>query len=170
LFRWNSGYSAEQKTLRIPFRIILQRRKKLGILYRRTKNRSKLSEPRSKPFRGRETNSEFRSVEQEKKQTLGIPFRSMSRTKTRCQFCLRKQDFLSNQFFSCHSVPSTFFCGITETIPSLFRGIFSERNSVVNPSVVCNKRFCKKILLEECQRRQFFSSYFFISFTKLEIS
>jgi hypothetical protein len=26
-----------------------------------------------------------------------------------------------------------FFRGITETIPSLFRGIFSERNSVPNP-------------------------------------
>ncbi len=32
---------------------------------------------------------------------------------------------------------STFFRGITETIPSLFRGIFSERNSVPNPSY-CN--------------------------------
>jgi hypothetical protein len=31
-----------------------------------------------------------------KKQTLGIPFRSMSRTKTCCQFCLREEDFLSN--------------------------------------------------------------------------
>jgi hypothetical protein len=29
---------------------------------------------------------------------------------------------------------STFFRGITETVPSLFRGIFSERNSVPNPS------------------------------------
>jgi hypothetical protein len=29
---------------------------------------------------------------------------------------------------------STFFRGITEIIPSLFRGIFSERNSVPNPS------------------------------------
>ncbi len=29
---------------------------------------------------------------------------------------------------------STFFRGITETIPSLFRGICSERNSVPNPS------------------------------------
>ncbi len=29
---------------------------------------------------------------------------------------------------------STFFRGITETIPSLFRGIFSERNSVPNPT------------------------------------
>jgi hypothetical protein len=29
---------------------------------------------------------------------------------------------------------STFFRGITEIIPSLFRGIFSERNSVPNPT------------------------------------
>jgi hypothetical protein len=29
---------------------------------------------------------------------------------------------------------TTFFRGITESIPSLFRGIFSERNSVANPS------------------------------------
>jgi hypothetical protein len=29
---------------------------------------------------------------------------------------------------------STFFRGITESIPSLFRGIFSERNSVANPT------------------------------------
>ena len=28
---------------------------------------------------------------------------------------------------------STSFCGITEAIPSLFRGIFSKRNSVANP-------------------------------------
>jgi hypothetical protein len=28
---------------------------------------------------------------------------------------------------------STFFSGITEIVPSLFRGIFSERNSVPNP-------------------------------------
>ncbi len=30
----------------------------------------------------------------------------------------------------------TFFRGITETVPSLFRGIFSERNSVPNPTYV----------------------------------
>jgi hypothetical protein len=29
---------------------------------------------------------------------------------------------------------STFFRGITEIVPSLFRGIFSEGNSVPNPS------------------------------------
>ncbi len=71
------------------------------------KNRRKLSEFRSKPFRGRETNSEFRSVEQKKKQTLGILFRSMSQTKTHCQFCLLKQNFCKTNFFmSFRSVPS----------------------------------------------------------------
>jgi hypothetical protein len=30
---------------------------------------------------------------------------------------------------------SNFFRGITEPIPSLFRGIFSERNSVANPKI-----------------------------------
>jgi hypothetical protein len=36
-FRRNFGCSAEKKTLGIPFRIIPQRRKKLGILYCGTK-------------------------------------------------------------------------------------------------------------------------------------
>jgi hypothetical protein len=70
--------------------------------------RSEFPEFHSEPFRGRENNSEFRSVEQKYKQTLGIlfriiprkrqqlgiPFRSMSPTKTCCQFCLLGQDFL----------------------------------------------------------------------------
>jgi hypothetical protein len=34
LFQWNSGCSAEQKTLRIPFQTVPQRRKMLGILFR----------------------------------------------------------------------------------------------------------------------------------------
>jgi hypothetical protein len=34
----------------------------------------KFTEFRSEPFRGRENNSEFRSMDQKKKQTLGIPF------------------------------------------------------------------------------------------------
>jgi hypothetical protein len=38
---------------------------------------------------------------------------------------------------------STFFRGITETVPSLFRGIFSERNSVPNPK-------CGKVTLMKC--------------------
>jgi hypothetical protein len=29
---------------------------------------------------------------------------------------------------------NVFFCGITEIIPSLFREIFSERNSIPNPN------------------------------------
>ncbi len=66
------------------------------------KIRSKRSEFRSETFRGRENNSEFRSVEQKYKQTpgilfrtiprkrqqLGIPFQSMSRRKTCCQFSI----------------------------------------------------------------------------------
>jgi hypothetical protein len=52
-FRWNSGCSAEQK----------------------------ISEFRSEPFRRRENNSEFRSVEPNKKQTLGIPFQILQRKR-----------------------------------------------------------------------------------------
>ncbi len=37
---------------------------------------------------------------------------------------------------------STFFRGITETVPSLFRGIFSERNSVPNPIIQLRWRQC----------------------------
>jgi hypothetical protein len=37
---------------------------------------------------------------------------------------------------------SAFFRGITETIPSIFRGIFSERNSVPNP--ICKTFIGKK--------------------------
>ncbi len=45
------------------------------------KNRSKLSGFPSEPFSGRENNSEFRSVEPNKKQTLGIPFRTLQRKR-----------------------------------------------------------------------------------------
>ncbi len=64
-------------------------------------------------------------------------------------FCSIFRLFRSNSFFRrilFRSVPSfgmdsfaelgmsTFFHGITESVPSLFRGNFSERNSVPNPS------------------------------------
>ncbi len=52
-FRRNSGCSAEQKP----------------------------PEFRSEPFRGRENNTEFRSVEQKEKQTLGILFRTIPRKR-----------------------------------------------------------------------------------------
>jgi hypothetical protein len=45
------------------------------------KNISKLSEFPSERFSGREKNSEFRSVEQKKKNTLGIPFRTLPRKR-----------------------------------------------------------------------------------------
>jgi hypothetical protein len=88
----------------------------------------------------------FRTIPR-KRQQLGIPFRSMSRTKTCCQFCLLEQDFFYIIFFmQFPSVPSfgidSFvnfgmpgndpFPGRTEAVPSLIRGIFSERNSAAN--------------------------------------
>jgi hypothetical protein len=53
----------------------------------------------------------------------GIPFRSVP-------FRASELDLPRNS--ECLGM-SPFFRGITETIPSLFRGIFSERNSVPNP-------------------------------------
>ncbi len=64
------------------------------------KNRSKLLEFHSKPFRGRENNSEFRWQ------------------------LLRYRQIILLSYFCCF---------VKLTVPSLFRGIFSERNSVANP-------------------------------------
>jgi hypothetical protein len=83
----------------------------------------KLLEFRSEPFRGRENNSEFRSMKQKYKITLGIPFRTIP------SFGIDSSAWSSK----CLGI-STFFRGITETVQSLFRGIFSERNSVPNPT------------------------------------
>jgi hypothetical protein len=130
LFRQNSGRSSEQKTLGIPFRTIPQRRKMLGILYHGTnieansrnsvlnhsaeekttrnpvswnKNRSKHLEFCSEPFRGRENNSEFRSVEQKEPNSRNsVP--KLYPTKT---FCVLEQDFCTTNFFiPFPSVPS----------------------------------------------------------------
>ncbi len=54
----------------------------------------------------------------------GIPFRSVS---------FRASELALPRNTECIGM-STFFRGITEDVPSLFRGIFSERNSVPNPS------------------------------------
>ena len=53
----------------------------------------------------------------------GIPFRSVP---------FRASELALPRNSECLGM-STFFRGITEIIPSLFRGIFSERNSVPNP-------------------------------------
>jgi hypothetical protein len=54
----------------------------------------------------------------------GIPFRSVP---------FRFSELALPRKSECLGM-STFFRGIRETIPSLFRGIFSERNSVPNPT------------------------------------
>ncbi len=45
----------EMQILGIPFRTIPRKRSQLGINFRATKNKNKLSECRSEPFRGKET-------------------------------------------------------------------------------------------------------------------
>jgi hypothetical protein len=55
----------------------------------------------------------------------GIPFRSVP---------FRAPELVLPRNSECLGM-SAFFRGITETVPSLFRGIFSERNSVPNPSL-----------------------------------
>jgi hypothetical protein len=47
-----------EENLGIPFRTIPRKRTQLGIPFRATKNRNNLSDCRSEPFSGRETNSE----------------------------------------------------------------------------------------------------------------
>ncbi len=54
----------------------------------------------------------------------GIPFRSVP---------FRASELALPRNSECLGI-STFFRGITEAVPSLFRGIFSERNSVPNPT------------------------------------
>jgi hypothetical protein len=126
--------SAEEKTTRnsVPW-------KKYG---------SKLSEYRSEPFRGRETFSTQNSAAQNFNNSVRC---QSNQEAVRCEF--RKTSFFRGIPF--RSVPfraselalpqnseylgmSTFFRGITEIIPSLFRGIFSERNSVPNPTTSIN--------------------------------
>jgi hypothetical protein len=75
LFRRNSGCSAEQKTLRIPFQTISRKRKMLGI----------------------------QNVEQ-KKETIGIPFRTIPRRRNqlRILFCGTKIEENFWKFVSKH--------------------------------------------------------------------
>ncbi len=50
LFRQDSGFSAEQKTLGIPFQTILRKRKQLGIPFRGTKVEINIQNFVLKPF------------------------------------------------------------------------------------------------------------------------
>ncbi len=91
----------------IPFRTVLQRRRMLGILYHETKieansrnsvlNHSVKQKTLGIPFRTVPQRRKMLGIpfcEKKWQQTLGIPLRSMSRTRTCCLFCLLKQDFL----------------------------------------------------------------------------
>jgi hypothetical protein len=112
--------------LGIPFRTIPQKRTQLGIPFRATKKRNKPSECRSKPFRGRNQHhfvNLFCCCFVKLFFFRGIPFRSVP---------FRASESALPRNSECLGM-SALFRGITETVPSLFRGIFSERNSVSNP-------------------------------------
>ncbi len=102
-------------------------------------------------FRGTENNLEFRSVEQKQKHTLRIPFRILQRKRKQLGIPFRGKNIEANcrNSVSFCSIPS-FGMGSSEELglprnehflprnngndTSLFRGMFSERNSVPNPN------------------------------------
>ncbi len=78
LFRRNSGYSAEQKTLGIPFRTVSQRRKCSEFCT------MELSKFHSEPFRGRKNSSEFRPLNKIEANTWNsVPNHSAEEKSTR---------------------------------------------------------------------------------------
>ncbi len=110
------------------------------------KNRSKLSEFRSEPFRGRENNSEFRSAEQNRSKLS--KFRSLAfrrRKHTLSSVCwIRTNFFMWFRSVPSFGIDSSVKLGMPRNEPflpqnnrnrlSLFPGIFSEWNSVHSDS------------------------------------
>ena len=143
--------SIEQKykqTLRIAFQTLQRKRKQLGILFRgknikaNCQNSVPNHSPEEKPAQHKTRQPKIsiivfdvrviiEAVRCEFRKTSffhGIPFRSVP---------FRASELALPRNSECIGM-STFFRGITEIIPSLFRGIFSERNSVPNPSLTAN--------------------------------
>ncbi len=77
---------------------------------------------------------------------LGIPF---------CSVSFRASELALSRNSECLGM-STFFRGIIENIPSLFRGIFSERNSVPNPT---SRPLSEKSVSKICGNHSFGSSW-----------
>ncbi len=98
--------------------------------------RQKLLEFHSEPFLWREKPSEFRSEPFLDEKNLGITFRTFFRREESGDFC--SESFLEEKklqkYSESHGI-STLFWGITKTVPSLFREIFSERNFNGNPNL-----------------------------------
>ncbi len=145
LFRWiensrNSvpNYAAEEKKAKncVPW----------------NKNITKLSELRSKPFRGRGPTrnsilwNRKRSKLSESLSEAYLGQKYIANSVCWCRifcitnsfhvipFCSKLRNWLFHKPLNDSEWPCTFFRGITEIILSLFRGIFSERNSVANPT------------------------------------
>ncbi len=154
-FRRSSGCSAEHKSLGIPFRTLPRNRKQLEILFRGTKilgiSRSVV------PNHSAEEKTTQNITRQPKKVSEKTTFevRTNHFVKLFCLFC--KTDFLRGISF-----PSSFGTGSSAelrmaqnehflpwnngSLPSLFRRIFSELNSVPNSSYV-GLFYCLNILI-----------------------
>jgi hypothetical protein len=154
LFQRYSGCSAEQKTHGIPFRTVPQRRKMLAILHHGTKIEA--NSCNSVPNHSAVVKTTRNSVPKDKKRNKLSEFCSKDVSEENIVFT--EAVFFVKQIFFIPfpSVPSlgtdssiklgmsTFFLGITETILSLFLGIFSERNSVANP-------IWRRVILDCCK-------------------
>ncbi len=144
----NSSCSVEQKTLGIPFQIMPQRRKKLGILYHGMKieansrnsvpNHSAEENQLGIPFRGTEKEANSRNPFPKHisdKNTLPILFAEAGFFVKPILFMSFRSALSCGIDSSTNLGMTTYFHGITENILSLFRGIFSEQNSVANPNI-----------------------------------
>jgi hypothetical protein len=144
-FRRNSGCSAELKILGIPFRTIPKKRKMLGIPYRGTKIEAKGGIPFQTIPQKRKQLGRTRNPDPARNRSLGS---SVPHNKTRPPQILKiepeKTTFVCSGKLILPGIPfrselrnglfrgirntlgmSTFFHGITESIPSIFRRIFS---------------------------------------------
>jgi hypothetical protein len=117
LFRRNSGCSAKRKNSRnsVPKGSAEEKNVRNSVPW--NKIRSKRSEFHSEPFRGRENNSEFRSVEQKYKQALGILFRPFrgrdNNSEFRSEACLGRKHAVNSVCWSRIFAKTNFFHAIS---------------------------------------------------------
>jgi hypothetical protein len=162
-FRQNSVCLAEEKNLGIPFRTIFWKRKTIPFqTIFNDKTLEFLSEPfQKRKLRNsfpdhfqKKKNSEFHSDPFSEEKTLENPFQTIFGTENTRKTMTFVSCFVKLHYF--RGIPfrsvrfrttkltlsmntefrrmSTFFRGITETVPCLFRGFFSERNFDGNPN------------------------------------
>ncbi len=138
LFRRNFNCSAEQKTLGIPFRIIPQRRKKLGILYHGTNsvpNHSSEEKPTRNSVRGTNKEANARNsvpMHFSEENTLSILFAGAG-------FIVRPIFFMSFRSVLSFGIDSSVNLGMPRNLEPRNHSVsippnFSNRNSLASGS------------------------------------